>query len=87
LEAASCGKPIVANEIGNMPEFIKDGWNGFLIEGEMTINKYVKKLRWMKRNQLRSFEMGQNARLTVEQDWTWERVVNLHERNAFRRIL
>ena len=87
LEAASCGKPIVANEIGNMPEFIKDGWNGFLIEGEMTINKYVKKLRWMKRNQLRSFEMGQNARLTVEQDWTWKRVVNLHERNAFRRIL
>jgi glycosyltransferase involved in cell wall biosynthesis len=31
LEAAACGRPIISNQIGNMPEFIKDGWNGFIV--------------------------------------------------------
>ena len=86
LEAAACGKPIIANEIGNMPDFIRDGENGFLLK-EMKINKYAQKLMWMKRNQKRTFEMGQEARGTVERDWTWEKVVNGHERPTFRRLI
>jgi glycosyltransferase involved in cell wall biosynthesis len=86
LEAASCGKPIISNKIGNMPEFIVDGHNGFLLD-EMEINKYAKILMWMKRNQKRSFEMGLNGRKTIEESWTWEKVLNKHERQVFRRIL
>lgn len=86
LEAASCGKPIIANRIGNMPEFIVDGHNGFLLD-EMEVNKYAQKLMWMKRNQKRSFEMGINGRKTIEENWTWENVLNKHERQVFRRIL
>ena len=87
LEAASCGKPVIANEIGNMPEFIKDGENGFLLKGDIKVERYAQKLRWMKVNQKRTFEMGQNARETIEKKWTWERVVNQHEREVFRRLL
>ena len=87
LEAASCGKPVIANEIGNMPEFIKDGKNGFLLKGDMKVERYAQKLRWMKVNQKRTFEMGQNARETIEKKWTWEKVVNQHEREVFRRLL
>lgn len=86
LEAASCGKPIIANRIGNMPEFIQDGVNGFLFD-EPNINKYANKLMWFKTNQKRMFEMGQAARSTVTSWWTWRSVVNKHERKAFRRIL
>jgi glycosyltransferase involved in cell wall biosynthesis len=32
LEAAACGRPVVTNRIGNMPEFIVNGVNGFLVE-------------------------------------------------------
>ncbi|MGB9153379.1 MAG: glycosyltransferase [Alphaproteobacteria bacterium] len=32
LEAAACGVPIIATRVGNMPELIKNGENGFLIE-------------------------------------------------------
>lgn len=87
LEAASCGKPIIANEIGNMPEFIKDGENGFLLTGEMKVNKYAQKLMWMKKNQKKTFEMGMNARNTIKQNWTWTKVVNKNERQAFRKML
>lgn len=85
LEAASCGKPIVSNKIGNMPEFIKDGWNGFLLK-DMTVNKYAQKLRWMKINQKKTFEMGMNARETVLRNWTWEKSIE-NKRQIFRRLL
>lgn len=34
LEAASCGNIIVATRVGNMPELIEDGVNGYLVERE-----------------------------------------------------
>jgi glycosyltransferase involved in cell wall biosynthesis len=84
LEAASCGKPILTNEIGNMPEFIKNGHNGFLIP--LKLNKYINRIRWMAINQKRTFEMGQNARETILENWTWEKVLNKNERRILRRI-
>lgn len=32
LEAASCGAVVVSTRVGNMPELIEDGVNGFLVE-------------------------------------------------------
>jgi len=85
LEAASCGKAILSNDIGNMPEFIEDGVNGFLVPLE--VKKYVQKLRWMRINQKRTWEMGREARETVLRKWTWEKVINRNERKVFGRIL
>jgi len=70
LEAAACGRPIISNRIGNMPEFIIDGYNGFLVEREM--GAYVEKLEYLKKNRDHLIEMGKNARKTVEEKWTWK---------------
>jgi len=35
LEAASCGIPVVSTRVGNMPELIVDGKNGFLCDTNM----------------------------------------------------
>lgn len=71
LEAAACGRPILSNKIGNMPEFIKDGYNGWLMK-ECNKEAYAEKLKWIKENKKLLPEMGKNARKTVEESWSWE---------------
>lgn len=85
LEAASCGRPIIANRIGNMPEFIEDGENGFLVN--LNIDEYVEKLLWMKSHPQETYQMGLNARKTIEDNWTWKKVINLNERKALQQLL
>jgi glycosyltransferase involved in cell wall biosynthesis len=85
LEAASCGKPILSNEIGNMPEFIKQGENGWLVK--LKVSKYSHRLKWMKKNQRKVYEMGLKARKTILKDWTWEKVINNNERKIFREVI
>lgn len=85
LEAASCGKPILSNAIGNMPEFIKQGENGWLVK--LDVEKYIHRLRWMKKNQDKVYKMGLNARKTIMSDWTWQKVINNNEKQIFRKVI
>jgi len=84
LEAAACGRPIISNRIGNMPEFIKDGYNGFLVEKD--IDAYVEKINWFRDNRDKMEEMGRNARKTVLEGWTWEIQAEKY-REMFKEIL
>lgn len=71
LEAMACGRPVISNYIGNMPEAIKDGWNGFLVKKE--IDEYVDKINWCRDNREKVIEMGLNARKEIEENWTWQK--------------
>jgi glycosyltransferase involved in cell wall biosynthesis len=83
LEAAACGRPIISNQIGNMPEFIKDGYNGFIVERK--IGEYVKKIKYFQENRDELIRMGNNARKTVLENWTWEKQAENY-RNMFHDI-
>jgi glycosyltransferase involved in cell wall biosynthesis len=85
LEAASCGRPILSNKIGNMPEFIEQGVNGFLVR--RNIEDYADKLRWMKNNPDKCEKMGMRARQKIEDEWCWRETLNRYERKALRRVL
>jgi glycosyltransferase involved in cell wall biosynthesis len=85
LEAAACGVPIISNAIGNMPEFIRHGVNGFLIQ-ERDIDKYANLIGKLMNNKEKRIQMGKEARKTVLKEWTWEKVLE-NERRAFREIL
>lgn len=84
LEAAACGLPIISNRIGNMPEFIKHGENGFLMD-DRDVNLYIKYLKFLKENRRKCFEMGRNALNTVLNNWTWKKTTR-YERNILWKI-
>lgn len=83
LEAAACGKPIISNYTGNMPEFIKDGINGFLVKKD--VSAYVEKLIILYNNPNLLKRMGEEARKTAE-TWNWK-IQAENYRKMFRECL
>lgn len=68
LEAAACGVPIVTTAVGNMPEFIRDGENGFLVARDAVA--IAARLRQLRDDPELRDRMGRAARATAE-DWDW----------------
>lgn len=70
LEAAACECAVVSNRIGNMPEFIRNGLNGYLTE--RTVDGLAAALAELARKPLEEVEqLGRAARATILDDWTW----------------
>lgn len=83
LEAMASGVPVISNRIGNMPEIIKDGYNGYIVE-KPSIANYVKLIQSLDKEHL--IEMGKNARQSIENNWTWEHKAENY-RYMFRKLL
>lgn len=85
LEAMACGVPVISNNIGNMPEIIKNGVNGFIVKKD--INSYVNKIKWCKNNREQLIQMGKNARqILIEEGWSWENQAENY-RKMFRDMI
>jgi glycosyltransferase involved in cell wall biosynthesis len=70
LEAAACECAVVSNAIGNMPEFISHGANGYLTE--RTVESLAQHLSFLASLPITDVEMmGRAARATVLAGWTW----------------
>lgn len=70
LEAIACGVPIIATSVGHIPDIVKDGETGFIMENNSTecIAKSV--VRAMQQPNLP--EIVNNARELVEKRYTYE---------------
>ena len=68
LEAAACGLPVITTRVGNMPELIRDGENGFFIERNAA--DIAEKLRWLRDDPKLRERLGSANRAAVEA-WDW----------------
>ncbi|WP_340817842.1 glycosyltransferase family 4 protein [Methanolobus sp. WCC4] len=72
LEAMSMGKPVIATNVGGIPELVVDGENGILIDpfsddiGNVIVN--------LLKNETKRKHIGQFAKKRVSEDFSWEKI-------------
>lgn len=80
LEAMACGTPVLATPVGSIPDIIKDGENGFIMEDnspECIARNVTRAL-----SQANLDQIGYNARAFVERQYSYEAAVE-----SYRGIL
>ena len=73
LEAAACGRPVVATTIPGCMEIVQDGENGLLVPPKDT-DALVKAIATLLENQDLRMRMGQRGRMIVVRQFSIERV-------------
>lgn len=83
LEAASCGKPVISTRVGIVPELIKHGENGFVIDPvrrdsdiKTALSQFERYIDILKQNPLMRETMGLKNHEAVMQ-FSWEKVIEL----------
>ena len=71
LDAMACSRAVVATKVGGIPEAVRDGETGFLVN-EKDINSLVKGIDKLLSNEKLCIEMGLSGRKTIEQKFSWE---------------
>ena len=74
LEAMSSGVPVIASNVGGVPEIIENMQNGILIEPR-NIDQLIDALTFLTNSNAERIRIGNKGKETVEKDFTIERTV------------
>ena len=72
VEASSCGIPVVAGRTGGIPDAVRDGETGILVEPE-ALDEVCDAVRVILDDPDRAARMGQAGRRAVETYYNWDR--------------
>ena len=72
LEAMNYAKPIIASNIGGLPDLVKEGKNGFLVE-RFDVQGMAEKIVKLSKDKILAKRMGQNGRKMFRKNWTKEK--------------
>jgi len=78
LEASACGLPVVVSRIGGLPEVVKEGVTGWLVEVDQ-VEQWVTALLKLIENKNLAQQMGMAGRQYVMEQYEWENCVNILE--------
>ena len=73
LEAMSCGKPVVAFNIGGIPEVVEDSKTGFLVK-PYSIKDFSRSIIKLLKDRELGKAMGIEGRKVVEQKFQWKNI-------------
>ncbi len=91
LEAMALGKPVVATNVGGIPELVEEGKTGFLVPPKDP-KAIADRVSYLCRNSVRRLQMGRAARMRVESDFAVQGITarleniyawSLRERSSF----
>ena len=74
-EAQLMEKPVIATNVGGIPELMKDGETGFLIEKNNS-NELFEKLTMLLNNLENAKEMGVKGKEFVKNNFNWDKICN-----------
>ena len=77
IEAQACGTPVIAYKRGSVPEVVKDGKTGFIVNSIDKGVRAVKRIDEIKREDCRNF---------VEKNFTQEIMVSRYEELYYRLL-
>lgn len=83
LESSACGKPVIASNIGGLPEVVRDGKTGFLVEPKNVII-LAEKIETLVLDENLREKMGNEGRKFVMENYTFEKNLNqlIHHYNS-----
>lgn len=84
-EAQLMQKPVLATNVGGIPELMRDKITGFLVERQNATDIVVK-IEQLLNNGAESREMGKNGRLFVRENFNWEKVA-VKFMHSIRRVI
>jgi len=85
LEAMSCEVPVIATNVGGIPEIVIDKKTGFLVEKE-NVNDIAEKSIRILSERKRIKKMGENARQEVLQKYTKNNIISQYE-DYFNKVV
>lgn len=85
IEAMAASRPIVATNVGGLPEIVEDGLNGYLVKSENPSALAEKILVLLKNKNLRE-QMGKMGRKTVEENFSIKTMIDNYQ-NLYRELL
>jgi glycosyltransferase involved in cell wall biosynthesis len=73
IEASLMKKPIIATNVGGIPELIEDGKTGFLVEKGNYID-WIKKLSILFNDSKRAEKMSEESNSFIKENFVWEKI-------------
>ena len=75
VEAFACGRPVVATNVGGIPEIITNGKNGYMVDPN-NVQQLANAINTMISDKERMIEMGRNGYEIAKQKFDWEKCVD-----------